>query len=83
MLFGGWTTWGLHLRCECGFCKLDSLTQVVVGKGKHKLQLYDTKRRRPVLQLAWGEARITALAPEPSGESWLPKQGPTLLIWRF
>ena len=43
-----------------------------MGQGKHKLRVYDTKCRRPVLQLAWGEARITALAPEPSGGALLP-----------
>ena len=43
--------------------------QVLVGTGKSKLRLYDTKHgRRPVLDLTFGEARITSLAAEPNGE---------------
>ena len=38
-----------------------------MGTLQHKVRLYDTSFRRPQLQLDFGEARITALAPEPSG----------------
>lgn len=41
--------------------------QVVVGTLQHKVRLYDTRLRRPQLQLDFGEARITALVAEPSG----------------
>ena len=41
--------------------------QVVVGTLQHKVRLYNTRFRRPQLQLDFGEARITALAAEPSG----------------
>ncbi|KAK9915387.1 hypothetical protein WJX75_008542 [Coccomyxa subellipsoidea] len=43
--------------------------KVLVGTGKSKLRLYDTKHgRRPVLDLTFGEARITCLAAETSGK---------------
>lgn len=41
---------------------------VVTGTAHHKLKLYDLRAgRRPQLAVEWGEARITALAPEPTG----------------
>lgn len=41
---------------------------VLAGTGYHKLRLYDTRAgKRPQAELAFGEARITALAPEPDG----------------
>ena len=43
--------------------------KVLAGTAQHKLWLYDLKAgRRPQMDLAWGEAKITALAPEPDGE---------------
>ncbi|KFM26560.1 WD repeat-containing protein 74 [Auxenochlorella protothecoides] len=42
--------------------------RLVVGTGHHRVRLYDTAAgRRPQLDVGWGEARITALASEPSG----------------
>ena len=39
---------------------------LLVGTGYHKLRLYDVRAgKRPQAELAFGEARITALAPEP------------------
>ena len=38
-----------------------------MGTLQHKVRLYDTRFRRPQLQVDFGEARITALAAEPSG----------------
>lgn len=44
--------------------------QVLLGTAKHKLRLYDVRHgRRPVLDISFGEARITALAPESDGET--------------
>ena len=43
---------------------------LLVGTGYHKLRLYDVRAgKRPQAELAFGEARITALAPEPYGGS--------------
>ena len=43
--------------------------KVLAGTAQHKLWLYDLKiGKRPQMDLAWGEAKITALAPEPDGE---------------
>ncbi|CAL8468436.1 g7976 [Coccomyxa elongata] len=43
-------------------------SKVLVGTGKSKLRLYDTKHgRRPVLDLTFGQSRITSLAAEPDG----------------
>jgi hypothetical protein len=51
-------TFNGYLCCMCG--------TVLV---QHKLWLYDMRAgRRPQLDLSWGEARITALAPEQSGK---------------
>lgn len=41
---------------------------ILVGTGEHKLRLYDTRQRRPALQVEFGDTLVTALAPEPSGE---------------
>ncbi|KAI8473720.1 MAG: quinon protein alcohol dehydrogenase-like superfamily [Monoraphidium minutum] len=42
---------------------------VVVGNAAHKLLLYDTAAgRRPQLEVAWRDARITALAADDAGE---------------
>ncbi|KAL6780971.1 hypothetical protein ACKKBG_A09235 [Auxenochlorella protothecoides x Auxenochlorella symbiontica] len=42
--------------------------RLVVGTGHHRVRLYDTAAgRRPQLDVGWGEAKITALASEPSG----------------
>ena len=51
---------------------------MVVGTGKHKLRVYETKARRPALQLAWGQARITALAAEPDGKGCLRTRKPMM-----
>ncbi|GAB4816703.1 hypothetical protein N2152v2_003749 [Parachlorella kessleri] len=41
---------------------------LLVGTGYHKLRLYDVRAgKRPQAELAFGDARITALAPEPDG----------------
>ncbi|BDA43611.1 probable WD repeat-containing protein 74 at C-terminar half [Coccomyxa sp. Obi] len=43
-------------------------SKVLVGTGKSKLRLYDIKHgRRPVLDLTFGQSRITSLAAEPDG----------------
>eukprot|EP00877_Chromochloris_zofingiensis_P011657 jgi/Chrzof1/6745/Cz19g07160.t1 len=43
--------------------------RLLVGTAAHKLLLYDTAvGKRPQMSIDWGEARITALLPEPSGE---------------
>lgn len=43
--------------------------KVWVGTGYHKIRLYDsTAGKRPQLELSFGDARITALAPEPDGQ---------------
>lgn len=42
--------------------------RVWTGTGHYKLRLYDTAAsKRPVTEVAWGAARVTALAPEPDG----------------
>ena len=42
--------------------------QVLAGTAKHTLRLYDVKHgRRPVLDIGFGEARITALASAADG----------------
>lgn len=42
--------------------------RVLAGTAKHKLWLYDLMiGKRPQMDIAWNETRITALAPEPSG----------------
>lgn len=47
-----------------------SCVQVVVGIASHKVLVYDTAMgRRPQLEVAWGDTRITSLAPQPGGES--------------
>lgn len=42
--------------------------RVVVGTAYHKLRLYDVKSRRPALDLEFGEAKVTALAPQGNGK---------------
>ncbi len=42
--------------------------RVVVGTGYHKLRLYDVRaQRRPVMEVGFGEARVTAVAPDHDG----------------
>lgn len=42
--------------------------QVLVGTVEHKLWLYDMRAgKRPQMDLAWGESRVTAFAPEADG----------------
>ena len=42
--------------------------KVLAGTAKHKLWLYDLAvGKRPQMELSWGETKITALVPEPSG----------------
>ena len=49
----------------------DSNSQrVVVGTAYHKLRVYDIKSRRPALEMEFGEARITAVAPESNGKPY-------------
>ena len=43
-------------------------TKIWTGTGHHKLRLYDsTSSKRPVIEVEWGQSRITALAPEGDG----------------
>ena len=42
--------------------------RLVVGTAYHKLRLYDLKSKRPGLDLEFGEAKITAIAPQRDGE---------------
>ena len=43
-------------------------SRLLVGTGHHKLRLYDAEAgKRPQVELAWGETRITCLALEPQG----------------
>ena len=44
-----------------------SSQRLVVGTAYHKLRLYDVKSRRPTLDLEFGEAKITAVAPQQDG----------------
>ena len=41
--------------------------QILVGTGQHKVRLHDMGQRRPVLSVDFGEAKITALAPQSDG----------------
>ena len=43
-------------------------SQLVVGTGMHKVRLYNTEQKRPVMSVDFGESRITALAPHSNGE---------------
>lgn len=43
--------------------------KVAVGTAYHKLRIYDVKAKRPALDMQFGEAKITALAPQSSGEA--------------
>lgn len=42
--------------------------KVVVGTAYHKLRVYDVKSKRPALDMQFGEAKITALAPQSNGQ---------------
>lgn len=42
--------------------------QIIVGTGQHKVRVYNLEQRRPKLSIDFGEAKITALAPQPDGE---------------
>ncbi len=46
-------------------------SQIIVGTGMHKVRLYKTAQRRPVLSVDFGESRITALAPLTTGKPLL------------
>ena len=43
-------------------------SQIVVGTGMHKVRLYKTEQRRPLLTVSFGESLIMALAPHSDGE---------------
>ncbi|KAK9832561.1 hypothetical protein WJX84_011909 [Apatococcus fuscideae] len=43
--------------------------KLFVGTGHHKLRLYDVGRARPVLNVDFGEGRLTCLAPLSGGDS--------------
>ena len=59
----------LYLFSKISF-QCPTASQVLAGTAQHKLWLYDLKvGRRPQMDIAWGEAKITALAPEPDGET--------------
>ena len=44
--------------------------KIAVGTAYHKLRIYDVKSRRPALDMQFGEAKVTALAPQSNGESF-------------
>ena len=48
--------------------------RLLVGTAFHKLRLYDLKSRRPALDLSFGEAKITAVAPQGDGKLKPPWQ---------
>ncbi|KAG1673183.1 hypothetical protein FOA52_015294 [Chlamydomonas sp. UWO 241] len=53
--------------------------RILAGTVKHKLWLYDTGvGKRPQLELAWGEARVTALAAQGPGRVWLANGSGTI-----
>lgn len=43
--------------------------KIVVGTAYHKLRIYDVKSKRPAVDMQFGEAKVTALAPQSDGES--------------
>ena len=45
--------------------------KVVVGTAYHKLRVYDVKSKRPALDMQFGEAKVTALAPQSNGQQLL------------
>ncbi|CAG9464960.1 unnamed protein product [Pedinophyceae sp. YPF-701] len=51
--------------------------------GKYKVRLYDMReKRRPVRELAWGESRITALAPRSDGRAvWMANGAGNASLW--
>ena len=56
----------------CALAHTVQCMQVVVGTGHHKLRLYDVAaKRRPALEVAFGDARVTALAAQADGARWL------------
>lgn len=42
--------------------------KLFVGTGHHKLRLYDVAQARPLLNVEFGEGRLTSLAPCSDGE---------------
>lgn len=42
--------------------------RIAVGTAYHKLRIYDIKSKRPALDMKFGEAKITALAPQSNGK---------------
>ena len=42
--------------------------KIAVGTAYHKLRIYDVKSKRPALDMQFGEAKITALAPQSNGQ---------------
>ena len=56
-------------------------TKLVVGTGQHRLRVYDTAQRRPTLAVDFGEAKVTALAPESNGAPLLSLCGHTTRWW--
>ena len=45
--------------------------RVAVGTAYHKLRIYDVKSKRPALDMEFGEAKITTLAPQSNGQQRL------------
>lgn len=41
--------------------------RLIVGTGMHKVRLYSLSQKRPLLSVDFGEAKITALAPQDEG----------------
>ncbi len=57
--------------------------QVLAGTAKHKVRLYDIRHgRRPVLDISFGDTRITALAPEANGVLSIPVLSCACLLLR-
>lgn len=47
----------------------DEGCRVAVGTGYHKVRVYDVKaQRRPVMEVSFGESRVTALTPDLDGD---------------
>lgn len=56
--------------------------KIATGTALRKLRLYDMgAQKRPVLELAWGEGRVTALAPESDHSVWAANSMGLLQLW--
>lgn len=56
-------------------------SRLLVGTGYHKVRLYDAEAgKRPQMDVAWGEGRVTCLALEPDGERCIARSLPCLVL---